>query len=96
MPSPGDSDHCSVIMTIASREREDAPVTQRNIKKANWNVCGTSNDWKRLRVVSYVTNEDALADVYGRIETAAADAISIILPEAELIPGMILPEGRNN
>ena len=38
MPSPGDSDHCPIIRTMANREREDAPVTQLSIRKANWNI----------------------------------------------------------
>ena len=76
MPSPGDSDHYPIIMTMANREREDAPVTQLNIRKADWNIYDASDAWKRLPAVSHMTNEDALADVYGMIGTATADAIA--------------------
>ena len=75
MPSPGDSDHCPIIISLASRENEGAPVKQVNIKKADWEAYSRSDACQQLPAVRDMSNEEAIADMYARIETATENTI---------------------
>ena len=75
MPSPGDSDHCPIIMSLASRKNEGVPVKQLNIKKADWKAYSRSDAWQQLPAVRDMSNEEAIKDMYARIETATENTI---------------------
>ena len=74
LSSPGDSDHCPIIITY-DEAREEGAAEVWNIKRARWDVYETSEVWNNLPDCQRETNSDLITDIYERIAAAASEAI---------------------
>jgi ribonuclease HI len=75
-PSPRDSDHCPIIVTILNDQQTDAQTPIRNYKRADWKTYKTSKAWNNIpEDVSDQQPTQLLSDFYDRINFAADESI---------------------
>ena len=74
LTSPGDSDHCPIVITHDEDIRQEA-TEHWNMKKAKWEVYKTSAAWTQLPVDIDGNNGELIKDIYNRIARATTEAI---------------------
>jgi len=81
LPSPRDSDHCPILVTILSNKPQTPQPTAQNFKRINWTIFTSHPAWHDLpgdEQLSYCTAEDSVRDVYRRFDDAIRDAVPAI------------------
>ena len=73
--SPGDSDHCPVIIECLDRLDASDVTASWNIKKANWDLFFSSAAWQHLPDPLPNDNAIILEDLYARFDLACTEAI---------------------
>ena len=72
--SPGDSDHCPIV--IVYEEEKQAEINVKwCIKKAIWDVYRTTAAWTNIPRSLENSSEELIDEVYRRINTAASEAM---------------------
>ena len=74
LSSPGDSDHCPIIITY-NEVRDENTTGGWDIKRARWDLYETSEVWNNLADCQQASDSDLLTDLYERITAAASEAI---------------------
>jgi ribonuclease HI len=75
--SPGDSDHCPIVIAIMNQQTQEyTNDTYTNIKRAQWQMYQSSSAWSEIPdQIENVTNEELIIDLYSRYEQASTEAI---------------------
>ena len=74
--SPGDSDHCPIIITVMNDAAAEEAIEKYNMKKAKWEVYKQSDAWQiEMERLEERSNEELLQDIYYRITQASNEAI---------------------
>ena len=75
--SPGDSDHCPIIISMMDDRRAEVPTEYRwDFKKAIWSYFRSSRAWEGVpEDLELIDNNDLLRDLYHRFQGAAEDSI---------------------
>lgn len=73
--SPGDSDHCPIVISYDEAEHDVPGSKYWNMKTAQWDVYEASVAWRDLPEELNLSNEEALLDFYNRILIASTESI---------------------
>jgi len=81
LPSPRDSDHCPILITILSNRPQTPQPTVRNFRRTNWATFKSHRTWSDLpedEQLSNRTAEELIHDVYRRFDEAIEDSVPTI------------------
>jgi len=78
-PSPGDSDHCPISLSIITEAVAEEPVCRRNYRRADWGAFTTSRAWEYMEQGNTaVTTQERVDNLYERMNAAAEEAIPTV------------------
>ena len=91
MNSPGDSDHCPIIVTVAS-SNTTATTQRQDLKNVQWEVYRRSDAWNSLEVPEEASCPALIETLYQKIAQACEQSVPKLTPKKYLPKPWWTPE----
>jgi len=81
LPSPRDSDHCPILVTMLGTRQQTPPTVARNFKRINWPTFTSHRTWTDRpddESLQNLTAEELITDVYRRFNEAIEDSVPAV------------------